>query len=550
MLSRLRIGPRLVLSYLVLSTLVWIAGGLGLYYMDAVGAEGIAVGEELAPLGDAAMEIKLSATNAHLLFEEILSGDTTEDPEEAFGLLDEATWYCDAILEGAENDEGTFIATEKKEVRAKIVEVKASLARFATLARGRLKQQQKEGGSGAGSDADVAFDKEFDHFVQAADDVEEMLHADMIQGLDDLRAHRSQAQTTLLAAMIVAVLFALVIGIVVARSIARPIVAASQMSARIAGGDLASSAKGDLEDGRRDEIGVMQRAFGGMTNGWRQVVASLQEGVAQLTSSTAEIGATAKQASVTASQQSTTAIEVSTTMDELRGTSQRTAASAQQVVESSDSASTAGRHGIEAVDHAVAAMDAIERRAAGIADEIRKLNARNQQIGQIVQTVSELADRSDLLAVNANIEAARAGEHGRAFRIVAGEVRKLAEQSKRATDQIRTIVGEFEAASNSAVAATEAGAVQTASGKEAISSVRSVIAELSTTLEHSAALAREISGGAADQARIIVDVTEATSQLATAGRETAAGAANLEQSVINLDALASSLMELASRYRV
>ena len=138
-------------------------GAVSLYSTTRLGQTGRHVGQALAPLGDAAMEIKLTATQAHLLFEEIMSGDEGEDIDEVWRLLEESRFYVTAILDGGSNDEGTFLATDIPEVREIITEVGVSLDDFAALARTRYASLGE--GQGVGSDADAEFDALYDDLV-------------------------------------------------------------------------------------------------------------------------------------------------------------------------------------------------------------------------------------------------------------------------------------------------------------------------------------------------------------------------------------------------
>ena len=130
MLSQLKLVHKLLLSYLTIALLVCATGVIGAVYVNAVGMKGVRVGEELAPLADAAMELQLAATQAHLTFEELMSGDEDEEITEVWRLLGEARWYCDAILEGAQSSEGSYVATSDPEVRTAISEVKRGIDDF------------------------------------------------------------------------------------------------------------------------------------------------------------------------------------------------------------------------------------------------------------------------------------------------------------------------------------------------------------------------------------------------------------------------------------
>jgi methyl-accepting chemotaxis protein len=240
----------------------------------------------------------------------------------------------------------------------------------------------------------------------------------------------------------------------ISRAIARPIVALAQASQRIGAGDLRVEI---TSDGRINEIGVLEKAFMQMRNDLRELLGNVQAGAQDLAQRSSELSATAKQNAATAAEQATSAAEVSTTVAEIRETSNASSNAAQAVVEAAEQAAENGRRGADAIAAAVAAMTRVAERVEGIATKILQLSEQNVQIGEIVATVADLAEQSNLLAVNASIEAAKAGEQGRGFAVVASEVRNLAEQSKRATQQIRGILTDVQKATASAVMATEEG---------------------------------------------------------------------------------------------
>lgn len=165
----MRIGTRLFVGFGVVLFLTVAIAIVCIVLTIKVGHSGVLLGERKAPLGDAAMEIKLTATTAHLVFEEIIAGDDTENIDEVWDLLEETRWYADAILSGGSNDEGTFYATDQDEVRAAIQRVKTGLASFVEAAHSRY--DQRTASSGTGSDADQRFDETYEALVTALGEV-------------------------------------------------------------------------------------------------------------------------------------------------------------------------------------------------------------------------------------------------------------------------------------------------------------------------------------------------------------------------------------------
>jgi hypothetical protein len=173
----------------------------------------------------------------------------------------------------------------------------------------------------------------------------------------------------------------------------------------------------------------------------RAVTRPLRETSTVLATSAAEIlAATAQQASSSA-QSSAAIAETLATVDEVVQTSDQAAHRARAVADSAQRAAEVSQAGKQAVDQSVTAMTQVHQQVESIAQRIAVLNDRAQAIGEITSTVTDIAEQTHLLALNAAIEAARAGEHGRGFSVVAGEVKSLAEQSKRATVLVRQILG-------------------------------------------------------------------------------------------------------------
>jgi methyl-accepting chemotaxis protein len=196
--GQLSITTKLVAVFLSFGALVGVLGILAVLASLDVARRGETVGAHLAPLADAAMEIKLTATTSHLYFEEIMSGDAGEDINNVWSLLDETQFYLDAIAKGGSNDEGTFIAASDPAVIAALPAVQQALNDFRSA--GETRYADRGNNAGAGSAADESFDASFDVLVETADQVEELLHDSMEEGLAGLR----QAQFLSLASLVLA----------------------------------------------------------------------------------------------------------------------------------------------------------------------------------------------------------------------------------------------------------------------------------------------------------------------------------------------------------
>lgn len=547
MFDNLNIGTRLIVSYLIMAAIVCATGITGIRYVVSVGEDGVTVAEQHAPLSDASMEIKLAAAEGHLLFEEIMGGDEGEDVNEVYRLLDEAAWYCDAILEGGKNAEGNFIATKHPGVRREVTILRDKIKAFKALAVKRYAMRGQN--AGVGTQADIEFDGLFDETLDVADRAESLIQAEMERGVQTLRQNSDRAEVSMITAMLLGLAVAVISGLLMARAITKPIVHLAELSERMARGDLTALGLEASSDGK-NEVASLQRSFQRMATRLRDMVSQLSTGITSLSTSTAEIASTAREAAAASAQQAVTVTEVSTTMEEIQATSQAAAKNAQEVVTSAERVAVSGVDGLKTVDRAAVIMNTIEERVREIAERILLLSEQNKQIGEIVETVNDLSEQSNLLAVNASIEAAKAGEQGRGFAVVAGEVRTLAEQSKRATQQIRGILSDIQKATQTAVMSTEEGTKRAKDGMTAITSVRETITDLARTLEDSADRVRQIAGTATQQAAGIQQISEAVGALARAGKESAAGAGNLERAAADIRNLSETLRSTAAEYRL
>jgi methyl-accepting chemotaxis protein len=181
-------------------------------------------------------------------------------------------------------------------------------------------------------------------------------------------------------------------------------------------------------------------------------------------------------------------------------------------------------------------MHRIQEQMESIAERIVQLAEQGQTIGEIIATVNDLAEQSNLLAVNAAIEAARAGEQGKGFAVVAQEVKSLATQSKQATAQVHAILGDIQKATSAAVMATEQGSRTVEAGVGLSGEVGEVIRTLADSIEEAAQAATQIAVSAQQQlaamdqvALAMQNINQASGQNATSAKQTERAAQNLNE---------------------
>lgn len=233
-------------------------------------------------------------------------------------------------------------------------------------------------------------------------------------------------------------------------------------------------------------------------------------------------------------------------VEEMRATGRQIGESARLVAEQAGKAAEAGESGRQAADEVDQAMAGIEERVKALSAEIGALTTQTDQIGEIVSTVSGIADQSNLLAFNATIEAAKAGEQGAGFTVVAEEVRTLAERSKRATAQIRAILAEVDKATRDAEISANEGLEAVTNGRERAASAARTIDELAEANEEAERTTREIASLAPNQLEVSERVISAAEESVERAVEVRTEAHESSTSTAELDRLAERLNTLAS----
>jgi len=282
----------------------------------------------------------------------------------------------------------------------------------------------------------------------------------------------------------------------------------------------------------------------------RSITKQLRDATAQISSSSAEILATTTQLASTSSETATAASETSSTAEELRQTSKLSGEKAKNVSESAQKAASVAQKGQDAVAQNVEAINRIKGQAEQVAETIVKLSEQTQAIGEITATVNDLAEQSNLLAVNAAIEAAKAGEQGKGFGVVAGEIKSLAEQSKQATAQVRTILTDIQKAANAAVMATEQASKAVDAGVKQATVAGESIGNLADTVMEASQAATQVAASSQQQLVGIDQIASAMENIKQAIQQNVAGIKQAEKAAHDLDELGQKLKVMVEESKV
>ena len=276
----------------------------------------------------------------------------------------------------------------------------------------------------------------------------------------------------------------------------------------------------------------------------RSITRPLRESTGVLATSSAEIlAATSEQASG-ANESMAAVAQTAATVDQVAQTTEQAAQRARTVAEGAQRASEISRNGRAAVDNSIAVMGRVVEQVESMRAGIRALGDQAELIRGITSTVDDIAERSNLLALNAAIEAARAGEEGRGFAVVAGEIRSLAEQSKRATVEVRNIVGDIQRATASVAAVAEEGSRQASESQRAVTEAGETIRLLGETMGEASQAAAQIAASAGQQATGMAQIRQAMRNIREVTQQNLVATQQTERAAKDLALIGGNLVDL------
>jgi CHASE3 domain sensor protein len=276
----------------------------------------------------------------------------------------------------------------------------------------------------------------------------------------------------------------------------------------------------------------------------RSLTGQLGSTAGRMQSSSAELQAAASQQASGAKEQATAMAEITTTISELLATARQIAESSQRVAQIADQTAGSARTGQGTVERGHESMVGIRRQVDLIVTNMLELGKKSQQIGQVLDIVSELSEQTNILSINATIEAAGAGEAGKRFAVVADEIRKLADRVGSSTKEIRSMIEDIRASVNTTVMTTESGSKAVDAGTRQLAEVATAFKQIAGLVQTTTDAAREIELSTKQQSTAVEQVNVAVSNVAQATRETEASSSQTLQTSAELTSLSTDLLRI------
>ncbi|MEM1098705.1 MAG: methyl-accepting chemotaxis protein [Planctomycetota bacterium] len=346
----------------------------------------------------------------------------------------------------------------------------------------------------------------------------------------------------------IAALTSIVLGFFITRGITKPLNRVIDRIAEIAEGD------GDLtqrvDDSRKDELGVLGGKVNSFIDRTHDIISNVRGASHEVASAATELSANSEQMSSSMRDQTGRMQQINAAVEEM---GRAVVDIAQKAVSASETAAKAGQsasEGGEVVTQTIEGMEAISAAVSASASSVQELGKRGEQIGEIIATINDIADQTNLLALNAAIEAARAGEHGRGFAVVADEVRKLADRTTSATEEIAESIQAIQSETGDAVVRMSAGTEQVKEGVQraelAGQSLQSIVANASDV----AGMIHSIAAATEEQSATAEEINRAVAGADASIREAAEGSEQASVAVLSLSQKAEELQSMIGRFKL
>ena len=370
-------------------------------------------------------------------------------------------------------------------------------------------------------------------------------HMGQVAGQTTVREGKT-ASVVVWVVLIVSIVLSIVIGVSLTKMIAPPLQAATEALEKVARKDL--TVRIDVQGS--DEVGRMGEALNTSVASIRSVLTSMSHAAETLSSASEQLSASSVQSSGNAKTQSSRTQQIAAAAQEMTATIAEISKNAEEATRASQQSAASASNGGQVMEQANTTMEKIGETTGYVSERMKTLEQRSEEIGKVISVIQEISEQTNLLALNAAIEAARAGEHGRGFAVVAGEVRRLAERTKSATEEIAGTISSIQEETRQTADAMEGSRAEVESGRaktaDAHHALQSTINEVQA-MEHMISM---IATAATEQTSAAAEISESASQISNLSEENATAARESAEACHTLSKLASTLDGQIRQFRL
>ncbi len=328
--------------------------------------------------------------------------------------------------------------------------------------------------------------------------------------------------------------------------ITAPLVESNEVLNKIASGDLTVRMNGDY----KGDLQNIKNNINHLAESFNNALSDVNAAVQATASASAQISSSAEEMAAGAQEQSAQTAEVASAVDEMTKTIMDTTQNASAASENAKNAGNIAKEGGKVVGQTIEGMNRIAVVVKQSADTVQQLGKSSDQIGEIVQVIDDIADQTNLLALNAAIEAARAGEQGRGFAVVADEVRKLAERTTKATKEIANMIKQIQKDTSEAVISMTSGTVEVEKGKELADEAGKSLSQIISGAEQVVDIVTQVAAASEEQSSAAEQISKNLESINHVTNESATGIQQIARASEDLNRLTLNLQELISRFKI